>query len=192
MYRTFCDVSSHFIINAFLEKKKRKERRAQEPSSKLIQLSSTNQIQVNITKNFKKSSFGGFSEQQDSKSFLNPTASELDRNYLMICKKNKKLSFRKSIQNCESSNLLSVVRADDENMEKLTRRSKTENGTKQFFPDTIEDLEIPGANTHCSDKNSINVFRSQNSLAQTCSRHFSSKSCYRSESKKQKLHRIRN
>lgn len=174
VYRTFCDVSSHFIINSFLDKSR--GRVAQKEPRKKLQ-SPANQIQINITKNLKKSSFQQFSEEQNSKTFSDPMTSQNNQHLQIMCKKNKKLSFQKSIQNCESSNLLSVVRPEDENIEKLTRRSKTEDGTHHFFPNTIEDIDVPGAMNRSSDNYSFNIFKSQNSLRNGYVGPLPSKSC---------------
>jgi hypothetical protein len=127
-------------------------------------LTSSNKIQINIVKNLKK----GFSNSEEQNTVFDPTVSSNDQNLLIVNKK-KHLSFRKSNQNCESSNLLSVKRQEDEILEKFSKRSKTENGTQNFFPDTIGDIDVGKTMNQPSGPNSFNIFENKSSFSKTYS-----------------------
>jgi hypothetical protein len=121
-----------------------------------------------INKNHKKSSFAQSSENQDLDPYMNQTL-QSEGNDFLIPKNKKKISLRKSIQNCESSNLLSVKKNQEENVERFSRRSKTEDEPGFLFPETIEDIKVGHKGTSNSDEFSFNIYGRQNTKSRTCS-----------------------
>lgn len=177
VYRTFCDISNHYVIKSHLDRRRRfqkkngKSGRLETPGQK--KPSHKTKIQINIIKNLKKSCLNQSAEIPHLDSFSNPTEESKEKELLIPLHCKKKLSFKKSVQNCESSNLLSVSRNQEEN---LTRRSKTEDDVQLFFPDTIEDIHVDQPNPGGSNFDSYNIFHNPSNQSSSLTRLSLSKS----------------
>ena len=179
IYTTFCDLESHRIISQFRDSKAKKEtqklpdirqhliqpkiRKAKSNRKENLSLSSKKKIKVNIAKNLTSK----------------PTTSEIrpvvrvnkliskkslpclpkEETMFIVPNKKKKISFKKSLQNWESFQHLTVPNENEDKINSYKRKSKTENVGEEDLPDTIEDIDVvKRITTGSRQPNSFNIF----------------------------------
>jgi len=118
----------------------------------LNQKASKKLIKINISKNIKTSC-------NDSK--IDSQKNIKDKHLLIPGNKNKKLSFKKPVSNCESLNLNLNIK--QEAMEKLTKRSKTEH-IEEFEIGSLEQIDVTKRLSKDQQSESFNIFKNNLSM----------------------------